>query len=103
MTKRDKIITEFFYTTNSVRINEKLAGQLEKTLQSFPVNDSVYSIVIPPHSILLLDKTHNFVSQKFTSVIINNRELIEDRFMYTAEGSIKEKEGLTFVSYYDIY
>jgi hypothetical protein len=80
----------------------KLADKLSSTLISTTINDSVCQISIPAHALVLLEKTYNFHSSKFTSAKIGDVVIIEDRFRFGTNKADTKKDNLGFIRCYNI-
>ena len=100
--RNDKVSNYFYYSDSNQKINLDLAKKLEKKLKLSLINDSNYYLKIPAHSIVLLDISHNFVSQKFITIKLNGKNLIEEGYFYTDKDSETKKEGLSFIRCYII-
>lgn len=80
----------FYYDDYTKEPTFNLADRLTKTIQASPVDSNVYTVSIPPKSILLLERTMNFMSFAFSSIQIDTLQLI------SSDGHYSCREQCTF-------
>jgi hypothetical protein len=80
----------FYYDDYTKEPTFNLADRLTKTIQASPVDNNVYTVSIPPKSILLLERTMNFMSFAYASIQIDTLQLI------SSDGHYSRREQCTF-------
>ena len=80
----------FYYDDYTMEPTFNLADRLIKTIQASPLDSNVYTVSIPPKSILPLEKTMNFNSFVYSSIQIDTLQLI------SSDGHYSRREQCTF-------
>jgi hypothetical protein len=95
----------FYYDDYTMEPTFNLADRLTKTIQASPLDSNVYTVSIPPKSILLLERTMNFNSFVYSSIQIDTLQLISSDGHYSRKEqcNFKRKNLGQYVVWYSIH
>lgn len=94
----------FYFDDYTKEPTFNLADRLTKTIQASLLDSNVYTVSIPPKSILLLEKTINFNSFVYSSIQIDTLQLIssDGRYSRKEQCTFKRKHLGQYVAWYSI-
>jgi hypothetical protein len=87
---------------NDDQLSLKIANKLTRKLFCNMVNDTVGELILPPHSITLIEKSYNFSSKKFKSLKYGKIEIINDGYRYGSGLFHSEKDKYSHIKCYNI-